>query len=83
MWTISVVTATAASAEVVVVVVNRGKWTLIVGRRHDVQINVMFVGGPNERMDFHLEEGDEVYNDEVASTFCEWVGRPVGGQDFC
>jgi len=33
----------------------------VVDGRHDVQINVMFVGGPNERLDFHLEEGEEVY----------------------
>ena len=40
---------------------DRFGWSsLVVGRRHDEQINVMFVGGPNERLDFHLEEGEEV-----------------------
>jgi len=33
---------------------------LLVLYRHDVQINIMFVGGPNERLDYHLEHGEEV-----------------------
>lgn len=28
--------------------------------RHRHQLNVMFVGGPNERKDYHIEEGEEV-----------------------
>lgn len=28
---------------------------------HDDQLSVMFVGGPNERLDFHLEEGEELF----------------------
>uniref|UniRef100_A0A8V5FZ63 Uncharacterized protein n=1 Tax=Melopsittacus undulatus TaxID=13146 RepID=A0A8V5FZ63_MELUD len=27
---------------------------------HRHQLNVMFVGGPNERKDYHIEEGEEV-----------------------
>ncbi|KAI1240611.1 hypothetical protein IHE44_0009042 [Lamprotornis superbus] len=30
---------------------------------HRYQLNVMFVGGPNERKDYHIEEGEEVQGD--------------------
>uniref|UniRef100_A0A8C4U9F5 3-hydroxyanthranilate 3,4-dioxygenase n=1 Tax=Falco tinnunculus TaxID=100819 RepID=A0A8C4U9F5_FALTI len=29
--------------------------------RHRHQLNVMFVGGPNERKDYHIEEGEELF----------------------
>jgi len=38
---------------------------VVVGGRHDEQINVMFVGGPNERHDFHLENGEEVSHSHI------------------
>ena len=28
---------------------------------HHTQLDVMFVGGPNQRDDFHLEEGEELF----------------------
>lgn len=28
--------------------------------RHNTQLKIMFVGGPNERKDYHIEEGEEV-----------------------
>lgn len=28
--------------------------------RHFSQLNIMFVGGPNVRKDYHIEEGEEV-----------------------
>ncbi|NXX61722.1 3HAO dioxygenase, partial [Scopus umbretta] len=28
---------------------------------HRHQLNVMFVGGPNERKDYHIEEGEELF----------------------
>ncbi|KAJ7416883.1 hypothetical protein BTVI_34404 [Pitangus sulphuratus] len=28
---------------------------------HRYQLNVMFVGGPNERKDYHIEEGEELF----------------------
>jgi hypothetical protein len=28
--------------------------------RHNDQLTIMFVGGPNVRKDYHLEEGEEV-----------------------
>lgn len=36
--------------------------------RHRYQLNVMFVGGPNERKDYHIEEGEEVTNNSFI--FC-------------
>ncbi len=30
-------------------------------RRHEQQLKVFFVGGPNQRKDFHLEEGEELF----------------------
>lgn len=29
--------------------------------RHEQQLKVFFVGGPNQRKDFHLEEGEELF----------------------
>ena len=29
--------------------------------RHQEQLKVFFVGGPNQRKDFHLEEGEELF----------------------
>lgn len=30
--------------------------------RHNNQLTIMFVGGPNVRKDYHFEEGEEVEN---------------------
>ena len=29
-------------------------------RRYSGQLKVMFIGGPNQRKDYHIEEGEEV-----------------------
>lgn len=33
---------------------------LLLSLRHFSQLNIMFVGGPNVRKDYHIEEGEEV-----------------------
>jgi hypothetical protein len=33
---------------------------LFFSARHLSQLNIMFVGGPNSRKDYHIEEGEEV-----------------------
>lgn len=40
----------------------RAKFILILffSTRHFSQLNIMFVGGPNSRKDYHIEEGEEV-----------------------
>uniref|UniRef100_A0A6I8N862 3-hydroxyanthranilate 3,4-dioxygenase n=1 Tax=Ornithorhynchus anatinus TaxID=9258 RepID=A0A6I8N862_ORNAN len=42
---------------------NRAAFLPPVGNKlmHQTQLNVMFVGGPNQREDFHIEEGEEVF----------------------
>lgn len=34
---------------------------LCCGRHGEKQLKVFFVGGPNQRKDFHLEEGEEFF----------------------
>jgi 3-hydroxyanthranilate 3,4-dioxygenase len=36
------------------------KWQCI-KNRHEKQLKVFFVGGPNQRKDFHLELGEELF----------------------
>lgn len=33
----------------------------ILFNRHEKQLKVFFVGGPNQRKDFHIEEGEELF----------------------
>lgn len=42
-------------------------WLIPFSVRHFSQLNVMFVGGPNVRKDYHIEEGEEV-RDSLDST---------------
>lgn len=42
-------------------------WLIPLSIRHFSQLNVMFVGGPNTRKDYHIEEGEEV-RDSLDST---------------
>lgn len=30
-------------------------------QRHQLQLKVFYVGGPNQRKDFHMEEGEELF----------------------
>ena len=34
--------------------------SLLLHRHGDGQLKIMFIGGPNQRKDYHIEEGEEV-----------------------
>nr|DBA27198.1 TPA: hypothetical protein GDO54_011366 [Pyxicephalus adspersus] len=39
----------------------QGEYFSIRTERHNNQLKVMFVGGPNQRKDYHIEEGEELF----------------------
>ena len=49
------------------------------------QLKIMFIGGPNVRKDYHMEEGEEVCSAVVSYPDChsgriKW--RPAGGSEY-
>lgn len=42
--------------------------------RHFSQLNIMFVGGPNIRKDYHIEEGEEVRDTSFCIKSFYWTG---------
>ena len=42
------------------------------------QLKVMFVGGPNVRKDYHIDEGEEVIVDKINSS-----GKHVWAEQMC
>ena len=43
--------------------------SLFLSLRHFSQLNIMFVGGPNIRKDYHIEEGEEVRQTSLQSLY--------------
>lgn len=43
--------------------------------RHNNQLKVFFVGGPNQRKDYHIEEGEEVSNGSNFFNFCSLLSN--------